>query len=147
MSSQKPVLEETSSSKLDKRESLILAAMKVMREKGLAQCTARAIADASPLSKSEGKELAKLREEADQAAVDAMRGSADPLGADPAVVIGDTGSAGWAGFLAAVGDGEIRAALGLDGDSRVAVVVTEGATDPAVYREIVGRSPEEVAGA
>ena len=83
----------------------------------------------------------------DQAAVDAMRGSADPLGADPAVVIGDTGSAGWAGFLAAVGDGEIRAALGLDGDSRVAVVVTEGATDPAVYREIVGRSPEEVAGA
>jgi len=52
MSSPKPLLEETSSSKLDKRESLILAAMKVMREKGFAQCTARAIADASPLSKS-----------------------------------------------------------------------------------------------
>jgi len=52
MSSPKPILEDVTSSKLDKRESLILAAMKVMREKGLAQCTARAIANASPLSKS-----------------------------------------------------------------------------------------------
>jgi len=82
----------------------------------------------------------------DQAAVDAMRGAANPSASDPAVVIGDTGSAGWAGFLASVGDVEIRAALRLDGDSRVAVVVTEGATDPEVYREIVGRTPEEVAG-
>ncbi|MDP6701740.1 MAG: pyridoxal-phosphate dependent enzyme, partial [Candidatus Latescibacteria bacterium] len=83
----------------------------------------------------------------DEAAVDAMRGAANPAVGDPAVVIGDTGSAGWAGFLAAVGDGQIRAALKLDGDSRVALVATEGATDPAVYREIVGRLPEEVVGA
>ena len=55
------------------------------------------------------------------------------------------GSAGWAGFFAALGDEEIRAALKLDSDSRVALVATEGATDPVVYQEIVGRAPEEVA--
>ena len=81
----------------------------------------------------------------DQAAVHAMRGAANPLAGDPAVVIGDTGSAGWAGFFAALGDEEIRAALKLDSDSRVALVATEGATDPVVYQEIVGRAPEEVA--
>lgn len=79
----------------------------------------------------------------DQAAVDAMRGAAQSEGGDPPLAIGDTGSAGWAGFLAAVGDVEMRQALALDGDSRVVIVVTEGATDPAVYRSIVGRDPSD----
>jgi diaminopropionate ammonia-lyase len=60
------------------------------------------------------------------------------------LAIGDTGSAGWAGFLAAVGDVQVRQALGIDRDSRVVIVVTEGATDPAVYRSIVGRDAAEV---
>ena len=79
----------------------------------------------------------------DKAAVDAMRGAAQSEGGDPPLAIGDTGSAGWAGFLAAVGDVEMRQALALDGDSRVVIVVTEGATDPAVYRSIVGRDPSD----
>ena len=82
----------------------------------------------------------------DRAATDAMRQAAEGAGGDPGVVLGDTGSAGWAGFLAASSDPRLREQLGLDSDSRVVVVATEGATDPEVYREIVGRSPEEVEG-
>ena len=80
----------------------------------------------------------------DQAAVAAMRGAAQPEGGDRPLAIGDTGSAGWAGFLAVVGDVQVRQALGMDRDSRVVIVVTEGATDPAVYRSIVGRDAAEV---
>ena len=80
----------------------------------------------------------------DQAAIDAMRQAAEGSGGDPALVIGDTGSAGWAGFLAATSDPQLRRDLELTDDSRVVLVVTEGATDPEVYRTIVGRDPEEV---
>lgn len=52
MSQLKARLSLVKPSKLDKRESLILAALKVIREKGIANCTARAIADSSPLTKS-----------------------------------------------------------------------------------------------
>jgi diaminopropionate ammonia-lyase len=80
----------------------------------------------------------------DQAAVDAMQQAAQPTGNDPPAVIGDTGSAGWAGFLAASSDPQLSQQLGLDDRSRVVIVVTEGATDPQVYRDIVGKSPDEV---
>ena len=36
----------------------------------------------------------------DRAATDAMRQAAEGVDGDPGVVLGDTGSAGWAGFLA-----------------------------------------------
>ena len=39
------------------------------------------------------------------------------------------------------------ATLGLDDSSTVLVIGTEGATDPAIYAEIVGRRPEEVTAA
>ncbi|MDA0336524.1 MAG: hypothetical protein O2782_15285 [bacterium] len=77
----------------------------------------------------------------DRAAVEAMCLAADPYGDDPALVIGDTGSAGWAGFLAVSSDPALRRSLGLSAASRVAVVVTEEATDAAVYQGIVGRAP------
>lgn len=80
----------------------------------------------------------------DQAAVDAMRQAAAPTGEDPPLVIGDTGSSAWAGFLAASGEPQVRDRLGLDAGSRVVIVVTEGATDPEVYRDIVGKMPEDV---
>ena len=83
----------------------------------------------------------------DEAAIDAMQQAARPAPGDPPAVIGDTGSAGWAGFLAASKDTARRRQLGLDGDSRVVVVVTEGATDPAVYRDIVGADADAVLGA
>ena len=40
---------------------------------------------------------------------------------------------------------DLSAGLGLDRASRVLVIGTEGATDPAIYRDHVGRAPEEVA--
>jgi diaminopropionate ammonia-lyase len=71
-------------------------------------------------------------------AVEAMRRLAKPDGGDPAVVAGESGGAGLAGLLRSTGDPGLRAALGLDEEARVVLFVTEGATDPARYRELVG---------
>ena len=75
----------------------------------------------------------------DKAAADAMRTLAE-LG----VVGGESGVAGLAGLIKAAGDPRLRQALKLDAGSRVLCYGTEGATDPEVYRSIVGRSAEEV---
>lgn len=75
----------------------------------------------------------------DTAAADAMR-----LLASLGVVGGESGVAGLAGLIKAAGDPVLRRALKLDGTSRVLCYGTEGATDPEVYRAIVGRSAEEV---
>ena len=80
----------------------------------------------------------------DEAAVDAIRQAAAGGGGDSPVVIGETGIAGWAGFLAATCDENLSQQLGLDDNSRVVIIATEGATDPEVYRNIVGGSPERV---
>jgi len=60
------------------------------------------------------------------------------------VVGGESGVAGLAGFFKAAGHPEMRRALGLDAASRVLLFGTEGATDVAVYTELVGKSPEEI---
>ncbi len=75
----------------------------------------------------------------DAAAADAMRQLAT-LG----VVGGESGVAGLAGLIKAARDPALRNALQLDASSRVLCYGTEGATDPEVYRAIVGRSAEEV---
>ena len=80
----------------------------------------------------------------DKAAVDAMRQAAAGVGGDPPLVIGETGIAAWAGCLAATRDEELKQQLGLDAGSRVVIIATEGATDPEVYRHLVGRTPEAV---
>ena len=77
----------------------------------------------------------------DEAAVDAMRQAAAGVGGDPPLVIGETGIAAWAGLLAAMRDEELKQQLGLDASSRVVVIATEGATDPEVYLNLVGRIP------
>lgn len=61
-----------------------------------------------------------------------------------AVAAGESGVAGLAGLVAIGADAARRSVLGLDRSSRILCVGTEGATDPEVYREIVGRRPEEV---
>ncbi|MGX5719241.1 diaminopropionate ammonia-lyase [Shinella zoogloeoides] len=78
------------------------------------------------------------------AAPEAMRRLANPIGVDPAIVAGESGSAGLAGLLTALRDPALAARIGLDSKARVLVVNTEGATDPALYERIVGRSPEAV---
>jgi diaminopropionate ammonia-lyase len=47
-------------------------------------------------------------------------------------------------MIAARRNSALSDALTLDESSRVLVFGTEGATDPAIYRSIVGRAPEDV---
>jgi diaminopropionate ammonia-lyase len=75
----------------------------------------------------------------DDAAVACMR-----LLADHGIVGGESGVAGLAGCLLAADDVAARATLGLDASSRVLVFNTEGATDPGLYRRLVGRSADSV---
>jgi len=80
----------------------------------------------------------------DRYALAAVRAFADPVGGDPAIVSGETGAAGLAALFAARDDPAIRAALALDADSRVLLLGSEGDTDAVIYRDIVGRTADEV---
>ncbi len=81
----------------------------------------------------------------DETAVEVMNLLARPFDHDPVVVAGESGGAGLAGLLVAARDPEMRAAIGLDANSRVLLVITEGATDPDRYRELVGLTPGDIA--
>jgi diaminopropionate ammonia-lyase len=80
----------------------------------------------------------------DRYALAAVRAFANPVGGDPAIVSGETGAAGLAALFAAHDDPAIRAALSLDAHSRVLLLGSEGDTDAAIYRDIVGRTADEV---
>ena len=54
----------------------------------------------------------------------------------PSIEAGESGVAGIAAALIAARDPEMAGKLGLDADSRIFVIGTEGATDPQVYREL-----------
>jgi diaminopropionate ammonia-lyase len=82
----------------------------------------------------------------DDAAAQAMRRFARAGEGDLPIVSGESGSAGLAGLDACLKDSAAKDALGLDEHSRVLLFNTEGATDPESYRQIVGKTPEEVAG-
>ena len=82
----------------------------------------------------------------DEDAVEVMNRLARPLGHDPVVVAGESGAAGMAGLFRAARAPDMRKAIGLDARSRVLLVVTEGATDPDRYRELVGLTPADLAG-
>lgn len=60
--------------------------------------------------------------------------------ADERIVAGETGAAGLAGLLE-VCEGPLKDRLGLGSGSKVLLLCTEGATDPAAYDRIVGRPP------
>mgnify|MGYP001766387770 CR=1 FL=1 len=77
-------------------------------------------------------------------AVAVMRRLADPPAGDPPLVAGESGGVGLAGYLVVAADPTLRAALRLDAGSRIFAIVTEGATDPAVYQRLVGRPPSAV---
>lgn len=77
-------------------------------------------------------------------AVTVMRRLAQPVGADPAIVSGESGGVGLAGLIRAMADHKVE--LGLDGKSRVLLINTEGATDPHRYAELVGQTPAGVLG-
>jgi len=75
-------------------------------------------------------------------AVSVMNRLARPLGRDPVIVAGESGGVGLGGLIRAATDPEARAALHLDAKSRILVINTEGATDPARYAELVGEHAE-----
>lgn len=77
-------------------------------------------------------------------APEAMRRLATPRAGDPAIVAGESGGAGLAGLLSALRDPALAARIGLGPQARVLVINTEGATDPALYEQLVGRSPAAV---
>ena len=81
----------------------------------------------------------------DSGAVDAMRRAAAPADGDPPLVLGESGAAALGGLIAVSGDAGARDALGLSEASRVLVIGSEGATDPDIYRRLVGRDPAAVA--
>ncbi|QEI08065.1 diaminopropionate ammonia-lyase [Pigmentiphaga aceris] len=81
-------------------------------------------------------------DEADAIAV--MNRLARPAGDDPTIVAGESGGVGLAGLIRAVASPDAKEQLGLDATSRVLVINTEGATDPARYTELVGLRPDQV---
>ena len=72
---------------------------------------------------------------------EAIRLLARPSEGDPAIAAGASGAAALGGLLAAARDPgmrEVRERLGLDANSRVLVLVSEGVTEPALWREVIG---------
>jgi diaminopropionate ammonia-lyase len=71
----------------------------------------------------------------DATATAAMAALADGPDA-PALLAGDSGAAAYGGLLAACAEPALRGCLGLDHTSRVLVMVSEGATDPALQNAL-----------
>jgi diaminopropionate ammonia-lyase len=82
----------------------------------------------------------------DETAAECMRLLATGGFGDTPLVAGESAVAGLAGLLVAASDPDSRRRLKLTPDSKVLVFGTEGATDPEVYRQIVGSVPADVAG-
>ena len=82
----------------------------------------------------------------DELALEGMRRLADPVGSDPAIVAGECSGAAAGALMALADRPELRALIGLDARSRVLLLGTEGATDPAIYADVVGRAPDAVVG-
>lgn len=80
----------------------------------------------------------------DRAAEDCMRRLAGGGPNTPPIVAGESAVAGLAALLAVAANPSACDQLALTADSRVLLFGTEGATDPAVYERIVGRSADSV---
>jgi diaminopropionate ammonia-lyase len=69
---------------------------------------------------------------------------ADAQFADPPIIAGESAVAGLSGLICARQNNELALNLGLNSDSRVLVIGTEGATDPDVYASLTGRTVASV---
>ena len=76
----------------------------------------------------------------DELAAEGMRTLARPLNGDPEVISGESGAVG-AGFIKVLMTDDrfhkIKEQIGLNQNSRVLIISTEGATDPENYRRVV----------
>lgn len=75
----------------------------------------------------------------DEAALEVMRMLGRGELAEKTLVAGESATAGVAGLLRTAVAPDLRKALGIDGDSVVLCIGTEGATDPEIYARIAGR--------
>jgi diaminopropionate ammonia-lyase len=75
-----------------------------------------------------------------------MRALAEPLVHDPPIVGGECSGGALGALLAIEGKPDLAAALGIDPQSSVLIIGTEGDTDPDIYREVVGRAAGDVLG-
>ena len=80
----------------------------------------------------------------DEQAVQAMRVLAQGSAHDVPIVAGESGVAGLAALQVLRDDPSLAAQVGLNGQSRVLFISTEGATAPQVYAELVGESADAV---
>lgn len=80
----------------------------------------------------------------DHAAEETMRWLAWPGDGDTALAIGESGVASLAGLIALAASPANRERVGLETSSSILAFATEGATDPEIYKRIVGREAEEV---
>jgi len=78
-------------------------------------------------------------------AISVMNRLARPTGGDPTVVAGESGGVGLAALIKVAKDEKLRAAAGLTETSRIFLINTEGATDPALYEKLVGISLDQLA--
>lgn len=81
---------------------------------------------------------------ADHYALEGMKAFANPVGDDPAIVSGETGTTGLGLLMAAEQSPDIWRALGLGSNARVLILGSEGDTDPEIYKQVVGRMASEV---
>ena len=80
----------------------------------------------------------------DDDAIDAMKILANPMGSDRAIVAGESGGVGLAALMKISSHDDLRQKIKLDAHSRIFLINTEGATDPDLYRQIVGAAPEDI---
>jgi diaminopropionate ammonia-lyase len=80
----------------------------------------------------------------DAAAKDAMRILAQGIAGDRPVVAGESGVAAIAGAIAASLNPGLREKLGLDENSIVVTIGSEGATDADTYERVVGKSADQI---
>jgi len=81
---------------------------------------------------------------ADRDAIETLRALADGRYGDAPLVSGESGCAPVAALLALRDQPAIRAELGLNSQSRVLAIGSEGATAPEVWESVVGRSPQRL---
>ncbi|MDA9982553.1 diaminopropionate ammonia-lyase [Gammaproteobacteria bacterium] len=77
----------------------------------------------------------------DETIAPVMRQLAVGAGGDQPIVAGESAVAGLAAMIACTQRSDLAAALDLDGESRVLLIGSEGATDPEIYEAMVGAPP------
>ncbi|KAI5456788.1 tryptophan synthase beta subunit-like PLP-dependent enzyme [Mariannaea sp. PMI_226] len=80
----------------------------------------------------------------DSYAVRGMKVLASGSEGDVPLVIGESSAASMGIMAATENNDDLRAKLGLDSKSQVIIFGLEGATDPEIYENLVGKSPQEV---